>query len=102
MMASSNSEVLPQVATMGEVLVGLGAAVAAGGLIWFIAAPRSPRVTTFTSSGGQSVPENDGGRGRHRRSRAQAFLGDEATARPSDPLMPVAPPPSPLRWSFAF
>ncbi len=84
--------------TIGYVTIGIGAAIAIAGVIWFATKSSEPRIDAYTYRGEERYDE----RGRRRRSRADVFLDDQANAKPHDPLAPVAPASTPLGWSFAF
>jgi len=91
--------------TMGYVFIGVGAGLAVGGLVWLIARSHEPRVEAWTYKGEEPARYDDRDRDRDRRrrkNRAEMFLGDEALARPRDPMLPLGPAPTPLRWGFAF
>jgi hypothetical protein len=77
------------VETTGFVLVGLGGASAAGGLVWLLSRSHEPRTydrPTRRPSWG----------------RSETLLGDVAASRPRDPTTSVPAPFTPLRFGFTF
>ncbi|HSO34121.1 MAG TPA: hypothetical protein VLT33_16415 [Labilithrix sp.] len=77
--------------TVGIVVTGIGAATAAGGLLWLLNRSHEPRTTEKPHRPGSRVY-----------GRNETLLGDVAAARPRDPTSSVPAPLAPLRLGFTF
>lgn len=76
--------------TYGYVTIGIGAALAVGGLVWLSARSHEPQVKDSPPRG----PEIYG--------RRDTLLGDVAVAKPRDASRLAPTPPVPLEYSIAF
>ncbi|MBS2020008.1 MAG: hypothetical protein JST00_44515 [Deltaproteobacteria bacterium] len=88
--------------SVGFVTIGIGAALAIAGIVWFTGRSHEPRIEAYPSRGGDDRYDDRERDRRRRRSRAETFLEDQALAKPVDPLAPIAPAAAPVGWSFAF
>lgn len=75
--------------TIGFVMLGVGAAAAAGGLVWLATRSKEPRVIDF--------PHANMTYG-----RTETVLGDVALGKPRDATTLVPAPSTPLRLGFTF
>lgn len=75
--------------TVGFVLLGIGAACAAGGLIWLLTRSHEPKV--------DGAPHSQ-----DRYGRRETVLGDVAAQKPRDPTTSILPPAAPFELTFAF
>ncbi len=75
--------------TVGFVLLGVGAACAAGGLIWLLTRSHEPKV-----EGAPHFHDTVG--------RRETVLGDVAVQKPRDPTPTNLPPAAPFELTFAF
>ena len=88
--SSSRSSSTPEsYKTVGFVLLGIGAACAAGGLIWLLTRSHEPKV-----DGAPHFQDTYG--------RRETVLGDVAVQKPRDPTTAILPPAAPFELSFTF
>jgi hypothetical protein len=93
--SSTNKSISDTYKTTGYVMIGIGAAAAVAGFVWFVYRTHEPQVS--------ESPHRDPGA----YSRRETFLGDVALARPRDRdptnATSVLPPPfTPLQYGFSF
>jgi hypothetical protein len=94
--SSTNKDIASTYKTTGYVMIGIGAAAAIAGLVWFVSRSHEPQVTEWPHRGSDDY----GAAGRR-----DTLLGDLALAKPRDPTSAmdlVAAPVLPLHYSLSF
>jgi hypothetical protein len=76
--------------SVGYATIGIGAALALGGLVWLSSRSHEPQVFDSPTRG----PEIYG--------RRDTLLGDVAVSKPRDASSVAPPPPTPLRYAVTF